>query len=185
MRIGTLLVAAVLFLVPSLAGAAPVLRAGELSVGAELQTELFHIDFVRPSDRFVSPGTGFNVRYAFDERFALIGTLGLFVSDEADVDDGPQAYAVGAGVQFNLVQSRSTALMLRGGIQFIPRTDVDPEGADDQELGIRIWMGPGVETRVAEQLSLALYTPLADLQLGGNTRFNLGIVPTLAMFLYF
>ena len=180
MRIGSLLVAFALFVIPSLADAAPVLRAGEVSVGAEiLPSEILGGTFTRSSDRHASPSAGFNVRYAFDERLALIVTAGLFVSDEADREDEGAAYALGAGGQFNLFQSRSTAFMLRGGLQFIPRFD------RDQELGVRLWVGPGVESRVAEQLSLALYTPLVDLQLGGNTRIDLEIVPTVAMFLYF
>jgi len=191
MRIRSLIVAGILVAVPSLASAIPVLRPGELSVGAEiLPNEHVTGDFLVPSDRGASPGAGFNVRYSFDDQVAVIGSIGLAMTTIGDdVDDPPLAYAVGVGAQFNVFQSSRAAFLFRGGLQFVPRCD---DGnpyrllcADDQELGVRVWAGPGVEARVAEPLSIQFYTSLLDLQLGGETRFDLEIVPSLGLFLYF
>jgi len=185
MRIRSLLFAAALLAVPSFASAAPVLRAGEFSVGAEiLPAEIIAGDFVaEPSDRNATPSTGFNLRYAFDDRLALIGTLGFdLVTVADDAEDAPIRYSVGVGGQFNLIQSQHTAFFFRGGLQFVPRIDRQD---GDQELGVRLWAGPGVEARVAEPLSIQFYTAMLDLQLGGDTRFDLEIVPSIGLFLYF
>ncbi len=184
MRIRSLLLASALVAVPSFASAIPVLRAGEFSVGAEILPAEVISDFVPVgSDNGATPSTGFNLRYAFDERLALIGTLGFsLVTVADDLEDPPARYSVGVGGQFNVFQSERAAFIFRGGLQFIPRDD---NGPDDQELGVRLWAGPGVEARVAEALSLQFYTAMLDLQLGGDTRFDLDIIPSIGMFLYF
>ena len=182
MRFRSLLIAALFAAVPSAASAVPVLQAGEFSVGAEiLPAEIIAGDFVaQASDRNATPSTGFNLRYAFDNRLALIGTLGFsLVTIADDREDEAMRYSVGIGGQFNLIQSQSTAFFFRGGLQFIPRLD------QDQELGVRLWAGPGVEARVADPLSIQFYTALMDLQLGGDTRFDLEVVPSIGLFLYF
>jgi hypothetical protein len=182
MRIPSLLLVASLLALPSAASALPVLSPGELSVGAELfPSALTHRNFALPSDRNVTPSTGFNIRYAFNQQFALMGTLGLgIVTIADDVEDPPVAYSVGVGGQFNVAESRYAAVLLRGGLQFIPRLD-----RGRQELGVRLHAGPGVEARIADPVSIQFYTALFDLQLGGDTRFDLEIVPSVAMFLYF
>ena len=181
MRILSLLFVAALAALPSIASAAPVFRPGEFSVGAEiLPANAITGDFVVGPDRDATPSTGFNLRYSFDNRLALIGTLGFDFATLADDRDDPDArYSVGIGGQFNLFQGQSTAFFFRGGLQFIPRLD------EDQELGVRLWVGPGVEARVAEPLSIQFYTAMLDLQLGGNTRFDIEIVPSIGLFLYF
>ncbi len=191
MRIQSLLFAAALLALPTAAAAQTqargpsVLQPGEFSVGAEiLPADVINAQFLAAtSDNGATPSTGFNLRYAFDNRLALIGTLGFSLVTVADKQDDPPArYSVGVGGQFNLIQSGSTAFFFRGGLQFIPRDD---DGPDDQELGVRLWAGPGVEARVADPLSIAFYTSMLDLQLGGDTRFDLEIVPTVGMWLYF
>ena len=186
MYIRSLLFAAALAAVPSLASAVPVFRPGEVSVGAEvLPAEIIAGDFIaQDSDRNATPSTGFNVRYSFDDRLALIGTLGLSyvtIADDSEEEDAMR-YSLGVGGQFNLVQSNQAAFFFRGGLQFIPRID---RGDGDQELGVRLWVGPGVEARVAEALSVQFYTAMLDLQLGADTRFDFEIVPSLGLFLYF
>ena len=85
MRIRSLIVAGILVAVPSLASAIPVLRPGELSVGAEiLPNEHVTGDFLVPSDRGASPGAGFNVRYSFDDQVAVIGSIGLAMTTIGD-----------------------------------------------------------------------------------------------------
>jgi hypothetical protein len=187
MRIRSLVLAVALAASPSIASAVPVFQPGEFSVGAEFApSELFAGDFVAAeSDRNATPSTGFNLRYSFDNRIALIGTLGLsYVTIADDRDDPDLRYSLGIGGQFNLVQSSRAAFFFRGGLQFIPRFDFEPQDVD-QELGLRLWAGPGVEARVAEPLSIQFYTAMLDLQLGGDTRLDFEIVPSIAMFLYF
>lgn len=185
MRIRSLLFAALVAVVPSLASAAPVLRAGEFSVGAEvLPSEIIAGKFIAAdNDAGATPSTGFNLRYALDNRLALIGTLGFdFVTQADDADDPAVSYSVGVGGQFNLVQSQYSAFFFRGGLQFVPRLDKDGSG---RELGVRLWAGPGVEARVAEPLSIQFYTAMLDLQFGGATRFDITVVPSIGLFLYF
>jgi hypothetical protein len=185
MRIRSILLVAAVAALPSLAFAAtPVLRSGELSVGAEiLPSDVLQQRFLAATeDRGATPSTGFNIRYAFDNKLALIGSVGLSLATIADdQDDAPVKYAVGVGGQYNLLQKNATAIFVRGGLQFVPRSD----DKGDQELGVRFWTGPGIEARVAEQLSLQFYTAMLDLQLGGDTRFDLEIVPSIGMFLYY
>lgn len=180
----TLLLSAAFLLTPVASFAKPVLSAGEFSVGAEffpfnglatVRTGL-HVDGIRQ----VAPQMGFNLRYAFNQQFAVLGNLGFFHR----IQDGPDPntyYSVGAGMEFNFVSTQSTAALFKGGLQFIPR----PDGAD-QDLGIRIFMGPGVEARVSDALSLQIYSPLIDLQVGGHsTDFDFNLLPNLALFVYF
>jgi len=188
MRIRSLVLAAAIAALPSFASAVPVFRPGEVSVGAEvLPAEIVAGDFIAvDSDRNATPSTGFNIRYSFDDRLALIGTLGLsYVTIADDADDPAMRYSLGVGGQFNLIQSNQAAFFFRGGLQFIPRLDFDPREGEEQELGVRLWVGPGVEARVAEALSVQFYTAMLDLQLGADTRFDFEIVPSLGLFLYF
>lgn len=51
---------------------------------------------------------------------------------------------------------------------------------------MRFYMGPGVEARVSEALSLQIYSPLIDLGIGGwSTTLDFNLMPSLAMFVYF
>lgn len=183
MRIPSLLLVAAVASLPSLSSAAPVLRAEELSVGVEiLPSDVLQSNFLAATeDLGATPSTGFNVRYALDDKLAVIGSLGFsLVTVADDADDPAVKYAIGAGAQYNLLEKRSSAVFVRGGLQFIPRSD-----GGDQELGVRFWAGPGLEARVAEALSIQFYTAMMDLQFGGDTRFDLEVVPSVGMFLYF
>lgn len=180
--IKSLLLATSLIALPSLASAKSVLSPGELSVGAELFPSALVTagDFVTPPDRNATPMTGFNVRYAFSQQLAVTGNVGLHIITVADDQEDPAAaYSVGVGAQLNFAESKTAAFLLKGGVEFIPRID------NDQELGVRLWIGPGVESRFTDALSLQFYTQLMDLQLGGDTRFDITVVPSVAMFIYF
>lgn len=181
MRISSLLLLASLVLLPAAASAAPVLSPGQLSVGAEFAPSTFtHSRFSIPYDRDATPSAGFNIRYAFSQQLAVMGTVGFAWTTIADDRPDPAAaYSFGIGGQFNVAESRLAAFMIRGGLQFIPRID------DDQELGVRLHLGPGVEARIADPISIQFYTALMNLQLGGDTRFDLEVMPSIAMFLYF
>lgn len=185
MRISTPIVALSLFAIPAAASAKPVLSPGELSVGAELfPTQLISVGQT-PSpnfDRGVTPATGFNVRYAFDQMVALYGTIGFsYTTVSDDADDSPVLYALGVGGQLDFAESERATFLFKGGVQFLPRFDDD----GDQELGVRIHAGPGVEARVTDALSLQFATGLFNLQFGGETRFDLELMPSVAAFIYF
>lgn len=181
MRLSRLLLVASLFVLPATVSAAPVLSPGELSVGAEFSpASRTYPRFAIAPDRDATPSAGFNVRYAFSQQLAVTGTVGFqWVTIADGVEDPAVAYSFGVGGQFNFAQSKLAALMVKGGLQFIPRVD------RDQELGVRLYVGPGVEARVVEALSIQFYTALMNLQLGGDTRFDLEVMPSLAMYLYF
>lgn len=180
-----LLLTAALLLTPVASFAKPVLSAGELSVGAEffpfngLASREIDLDASRAP--FFSPHMGFNVRYAFSQQFAAYGNIGLFHR----IQDGPDfgtLYAIGAGLQFDFISTRMTSALFKGGIQFLPRLD----DTLDQDFGVRFFAGPGVEARVSDALSLQLYSPLFDLQVGGwSTTFDFNLLPSLAVFVYF
>lgn len=180
-----LVLTAAILLTPVASVAKPVLSAGEFSVGAEffpfngLNTFRTGLDVDRVPQ--VSPSVGFNFRYAFSQQFAAYGDLAFFHR----VQEGPDFdtfYAIGAGVQFDFVSTRHASALFRGGLQFHPRIDDDL----DQDFGVRFYMGPGVEARVSEALSLQIYSPLIDLGIGGwSTTLDFNLMPSLAMFVYF
>lgn len=180
----TLALAAALLLTPAVSFAKPVLSAGELSVGAEffpfngLSTLRTGLDIGRVST--VPPHMGFNVRYAFSQMVAAYGNVGLFHRIQ-EGEDPSTFYSFGGGAEFNFISTNTTAALFKGGLQFLPRRD-----GSKQTLGVRFFAGPGVEARVSEALSFQIYSPLIDLQVGGqSTDFDFNLLPNLAMFVYF
>jgi hypothetical protein len=124
---------------------------------------------------------GFNVRYAIDQSLAVYGNLALFHRFQEGADPAT-FYAVGAGAQLNAVSSRLASMLFRGGVQFLPRLN----DSGNQVFGARFYAGPGVEARVAEAMSLQIYSPMLDLQVGGDsTDFDINLLPSLALFVYF
>jgi len=163
--------AAFLLALPSAASARSVLSPGELSVAAEL---------VGDGAPRVSPSAGFLVRYALSHDLALFGDLALFHRFRKG-DDPATFYAVGGGAQFVPFSSKHASVLLRGGLQFIPRPD-----NDGQELGIRFYAGPGVEARLTDNFSLQFFASFLDLQVGGDsTDFDIGLLPSIGAYLYF
>lgn len=176
---------AALLLSPAAAFAKPVLSAGELSVGAEFfpfngtGTRFTGLDVSRTN--VVSPSIGFNVRYALDQSLGVYGDVALFHRFQ-EGGDPATFYAVGGGVQFNAISSTMSSFLFRGGVQFLPRLNDERK----QVFGARFYAGPGVEARVADALSLQIYSPMLDLQVGGDsTDFDINLLPNLAMFVYF
>lgn len=174
-----------LLLSPALAFAKPVLSPGELSVGAEFfpfngmdgRVTGLAVD----GTPHISPSIGFNVRYALDQSLAIYGDLAFFHRFREGTDPAT-FYAVGAGAQFNAISSRMASMLFRGGVQFLPRLN----DSMNQVFGARFYVGPGVEARVADALSLQIYSPLLDLQVGGDsTDFDINLMPSLALFVYF
>lgn len=175
---------ALVLALPSFASARPVLSPGELSVGAEFHSfnspSIGRTGLEASATPNVSPGLGFTGRYALSNEFAILGEAAFFHRFRKGGDPAT-LWAVGAGMQYNLIPSRLAAILLRAGVQFLPRPDVD-----GQEFGVRFYAGPGFEARVAEALSLQIYSPLLDLQVGGDsTDFDLNLLPNLGIFLYF
>lgn len=178
-----------LFATPALAQAhRSVLSPGELSVGAEFFPENFQTAFsnVDGAQQAVSPSAGFVVRYAMSRDLAFLGTLGFFHRVQKG-DDPATFYAIGGGVQYELIASKLASVFLRGGLQFIPRpANTDDDSGASQDFGVRFYAGPGVEARITEAFSLQFYTALVDLQVGGrSTDFDLGFLPAIAGYLYF
>lgn len=181
----TLSITAALLLTPAASFAKPVLSAGELSVGAEFfpfnGLTTIHTNLEGANVPHFSPQIGFNLRYAFSQQLAAYGNFAFFHR----VQEGPDPatlYAVGAGLELDFISTRSTAALFKGGIQFHPRLDE----MRDQDFGVRFFVGPGVEARVADGLSLQIYSPLLDLQVGGrSTDLDFNLLPNLALFVYF
>lgn len=180
-----LLLTAALLLTPTIAAAKPVLSAGEISVGAEF-FPLNGLTSIRtglaPAQvSQTSPQIGFNVRYALNQQLAAYGNVAFYHR----IQKGPEPatfYAVGAGMELDFLSTRSTAALFKGGIQFLPRLD---EGRE-QEFGVRFFAGPGVEARVADALSIQIYSPLLDLGVGGmSTTLDFNLLPSMALFVYF
>lgn len=173
-----------LLLTPVLAGAKPVLSAGELSVGAEFHPfnglSTLRTDLDVAGIRETSPMIGFNLRYAVSQQLAAYGNFAFFHR----IQDGPDPatfYAIGGGIELDFISTRSTAGLLKAGLQFLPRRD-----GNEQDFGVRFFVGPGVEARVADALSLQIYSPLFDLGIGGqSTTFDFNLIPNLALFVYF
>lgn len=175
---------AILICVPATASARSVLSPGELSVGAEfhpfngLSSRFTDLDLSRVPT--VSPSIGFIGRYAFSSRVAVYGNAGFFHRFRKG-NDPATFYAIGLGGQVDVFSSRLASFLFRGGLQFLPRED-----DNEQEFGVRLYVGPGFESRVADNLSLQIYSPLVDVQIGGDhTDFDLNLMPHLALFLYF
>lgn len=165
------LVAAFLLAFPAAASARSVLSPGELSVAAEL---------VGDGSPRVSPSAGFLVRYALSHDLAFFGDLAFFNRFQKG-EDPPAFYAIGGGAQFVPFSSKHASVLLRGGVQFIPRAD-----EDGQELGIRFYAGPGVEARLTDNFSLQFFASFLDLQIGGaSTDFDIGLLPSIGAYLYF
>lgn len=175
MRIRVILLAAAIAALPTAASARSVLSPGELSVAAELVSDLA----VRETEK-VSPSAGFQVRYAFSHDFAAFGELAFFHRFQ-DGEDPPAFYAIGGGIQWVPFSSPLASVFLRGGAQFIPRA-----GSGGQVLGFRLYAGPGVEARLTDSFSLQFFTALTDLQIGGeSTDFDIQVLPSVGGFLYF
>src|SRR5690554_3176637 len=103
------LVAAVLLMVPSSASALPALSPGELSVAAELASDLGTSSY-----RKVSPNSGFLVRYALSHELAVYGELAFF-HRFTEGRNPPAFYAIGGGAQFVPFSSKHASVLLRGG----------------------------------------------------------------------
>lgn len=181
----TLSLVASLLLTPALASAKPVLTPGELSVGAEFfpfnGMDARVTGLAVDGTPHVSPSIGFNLRYALDQNLAVYGTLAFFHRFR-EGSDPATFYALGAGAQLNAISSRLASVLFRGGVQFLPRLN----DSFNQVFGARFYAGPGVEARVSESLSLQIYSPLLDLQVGGDsTDFDINLLPSLALFVYF
>lgn len=158
--------------IPTTSSARSVLSPGELSVGVEL---IGALSFPK-----VSPSAGFLARYAISQDFAAFGELG-FASRFQEGGNPPAFYAIGGGLQWNPVTSKYAAVLLRGGLSLIPR-----EGDNGQVLGVRFYVGPGVEARLTDAFSLQFFTALMDLQIGGvSTDFDLSVMPSVGAFIYF
>ncbi|AKU92315.1 hypothetical protein [Vulgatibacter incomptus] len=192
MRIRLLpLAAAALLAIPAAASAktssTSVISPGELSVGAELFQEF---NLARGTGlessglTEFSPSAGFVVRYGLAQDVALLGTLG-FLHRIRDGEDPATFYSIGAGVQWDFINSKYASVLLRAGAQFLPRLS-RKDNELHQTLGVRFYAGPGVEARVTEALSLQFSTALLDLQVGGeSTDVDIGFLPAVSAFLYF